>query len=102
LIDGPGQFQSPTGLYVSTEEEAQAAVKRYADLGYIQIKLYSSLKPELVPGIAKDAHERGLRLSGHVPNGMIASQFVEAGADELQHINLPADQEVFLRTTRPC
>jgi Amidohydrolase family len=87
LIDGPGQFQSPTGLYVSTEEEAQAAVKRYADLGYIQIKLYSSLKPELVPGIAKDAHERGLRLSGHVPNGMIASQFVEAGADELQHIN---------------
>jgi hypothetical protein len=87
LIDGPGPFQAPTGLYVSTEEEAQAAVKRYADLGYIQIKLYSSLKPELVPGIAKAAHERGLRLSGHVPNGMIARQFVEAGADELQHIN---------------
>jgi len=87
LIDGPGPFQAPTGLYVSTEEEAQAAVKRYADLGYIQIKLYSSLKPELVSGIAKMAHERGLRLSGHIPNGMIASQFVEAGADELQHIN---------------
>jgi hypothetical protein len=87
FIDGPGPFQAPTGLYVSTEEEAQAAVKRYADLGYVQIKLYSSLKPELVPGIAKAAHERGLRLSGHVPNGMIASQFVEAGADELQHIN---------------
>jgi len=59
----------------------------YADLGYIQIKLYSSLKPEFVPGIAKTAHERGMRLSGHVPNGMIASQFIEAGADELQHIN---------------
>jgi hypothetical protein len=87
FIDGPGPFQAPTGLYVSTEEEAQAAVQRYADLGYVQIKLYSSLKPELVPGIAKAAHERGLRLSGHVPNGMIASQFVEAGADELQHIN---------------
>lgn len=87
LIDGPGPFQSPTGVFVATPEEAQAAVKRYADLGYIQIKLYSSLKPELVPGIAKLAHERGLRLSGHVPNGMIASQFVEAGADEIQHIN---------------
>src|SRR6266705_5315915 len=60
---------------------------RYADLGYIQIKLYSSLKPELVLGITRLAHERGLRVSGHVPNGMIASQFVEAGADELQHIN---------------
>jgi hypothetical protein len=87
FIDGPGPFQAPTGIYVTTPEEAQAAVNKYADLGYIQIKLYSSLKPELVPGITKLAHERGLRVSGHVPNGMIASQFVEAGADELQHIN---------------
>src|SRR5438477_212339 len=87
FIDGHGPFQAPTGLYADTAEEAQAAVNRYADLGYIQIKLYSSLKPEFVPGIAKTAHERGMRLSGHVPNGMIATQFVEAGADELQHIN---------------
>jgi imidazolonepropionase-like amidohydrolase len=87
FIDGRGPLQAPTGLYADTAEEAQAAVKRYADLGYVQIKLYSSLKPELVPGIVKTAHARGLRVSGHVPNGMIASQFVEDGADELQHIN---------------
>jgi cytosine/adenosine deaminase-related metal-dependent hydrolase len=87
IIDGPGPYQGPTAVLVSTPEEAKAAVNRYADLGYIQIKLYSSLNPELVPGIAKLAHERGLRLSGHVPNGMLASQFVEEGADELQHIN---------------
>jgi len=37
--------------------------------------------------MVKTAHERGLRVSGHIPNGMIASQFVEDGADELQHIN---------------
>ena len=87
FIDGHGPFQAPTGLYADTAEEAQADVNRYADLGYIQIKVYSSLKPELVPGIVKTAHERGLRVSGHVPNGMIASQFVEDGADEVQHIN---------------
>lgn len=87
FIDGPGPFQAPTGIYASTPEEAKAAVDKYADLGFIQIKLYSSLKPELVPGIVKEAHARGLRVSGHVPNGMIASQFVEDGADELQHIN---------------
>lgn len=87
LIDGPGPFQAPTGIFAGTQEEALAAVNRYADLGYIQIKLYSSLKPEFVPAIAKLAHERGLRVSGHVPNGITASQFVEEGADELQHIN---------------
>ncbi len=87
FIDGHGPFQAPTGLYADTAEVAQAAVHRYADLGYIQIKLYSSLKPEFVPGIVKAAHARGLRVSGHIPNGMIASQFVEDGADEIQHIN---------------
>jgi imidazolonepropionase-like amidohydrolase len=87
FIDGRGPFQAPTGLYADTAAEAEAAVNRYADLGYVQIKIYSSLKPELVPGIVKAAHARGLRVSGHVPNGMIASQLVEDGADELQHIN---------------
>jgi hypothetical protein len=87
FIDGRGPFQAPTGLYADNIEEARAAVIRYADLGYIQIKLYSSLKPELVPEIVKAAHARGLRVSGHIPNGMIASQFVEDGADEIQHIN---------------
>jgi len=87
IIDGRGPFQAPAGLYADTIEEAQAEVNRYADLGFVQIKVYSSLKPELFPGIVKTAHARGLRVSGHIPNGMIASQFVEAGADEIQHIN---------------
>lgn len=87
LIDGRGPFQSPSGLYADTAQEATAEVNRYADLGYVQIKIYSSLNPEFVPWIAKTAHARGLRVSGHVPNGMIASQFVENGADEVQHIN---------------
>ena len=87
LIDGPGPFQAPTGQFVETAAQAEAAVNKFADLGYVQIKLYSSLKPELVPGIAATAHRRGMRLSGHVPNGMIAADFVREGADELQHIN---------------
>jgi hypothetical protein len=87
IIDGHSPFQVPTGLYADSAAEATSAVNRYADLGYIQIKLYSSLKPELVPGIVKLAHSRGLRVSGHIPNGMIASQFVDEGADEIQHIN---------------
>jgi len=87
FIDGHGPFQAPTGLYADTAAEAEAAVNRYADLGYVQIKLYSSLNPDFVPGIVKTAHARGLRVSGHIPNGITASQFVEDGADEIQHIN---------------
>jgi imidazolonepropionase-like amidohydrolase len=72
---------------VETQDEAVKAVDLYADKGFVQIKVYSSLNPAFVPAIVKEAHARGLRVSGHVPNGMIARQFVEEGADELQHIN---------------
>ncbi len=87
LIDGPGPFAAPTGSFAETAEQATAAVTKFADAGYQQIKLYSSLKPELVPVIARAAHARGLRLSGHIPQGMNAAQAVEAGFDELQHVN---------------
>jgi imidazolonepropionase-like amidohydrolase len=87
LIDGRDPMQTPTGIYVSTQEEANAAVNRYADLGYIQTKIYSSVNPAFVPGMIKTSHERGLRVSGHVPNGLTAAEFVREGADEIQHIN---------------
>ncbi|HEY6179288.1 MAG TPA: amidohydrolase family protein [Kofleriaceae bacterium] len=87
LIDGPGPFTAPTGVVVSTPDEARAAVARFADAGYVQIKIYSSIPPPLVPVIAEATHARGLRLSGHIPNGMNAAQAVEAGFDEIQHVN---------------
>ena len=87
LIDGPGPFQAPTGIFAATQAEADAAVNKYADLGYVQTKIYSSFDPALVPEVVWLSHSRGMRVSGHVPSGMTARQFVEAGADEIQHIN---------------
>ena len=87
FIDGPGPFEGPIKVLAGTPEEATKLVDRYADLGYVQIKIYSSVKPELVPIIIEKAHKRGLRVSGHVPAGMIAEQFVRDGADEIQHMN---------------
>ena len=87
FIDGSGPFQGPISNFADTTEQAIAWVNKFADLGYAQIKIYSSIKPELVPVIAAEAHKHGLRVSGHVPSGMIAEQFIAAGADEIQHIN---------------
>ncbi|HYU30736.1 MAG TPA: amidohydrolase family protein [Thermoanaerobaculia bacterium] len=87
IIDGPGPYAGPTKVLVDNEKDALAWVDRYAELGYQQIKLYSSLDPKLVPAIARRTHEHGLRLSGHIPNGMTAEQAVRAGYDEIQHVN---------------
>jgi imidazolonepropionase-like amidohydrolase len=87
LMDGRGPFQGPTKVLVSTEAEARTAVDNYKKLGFVQIKIYSSVKPELVPAIIDEAHKNGLRVSGHIPAEMTAAQCVELGYDEIQHVN---------------
>jgi len=87
VLDGPGPYAGPTKALVSTREEAVRWVDRYAELGYVQIKIYSSVDPALVPAIVEHAHSRGLRVSGHIPNGLSAEQAVREGFDEIQHTN---------------
>jgi len=87
IIDGPGKFAGPTKVLVDNEQQALAAVDNYAKLGYEQIKIYSSVKPELVPVIIRRAHEHGLRVSGHIPAFMRAEDAVRDGYDEIQHTN---------------
>ncbi|HEY1129733.1 MAG TPA: amidohydrolase family protein [Roseateles sp.] len=87
IIEGIGPLAGPTDVKVDTPEKARAAVDWYADRGYAQVKIYSSFSPALVALVADRAHERGLRVSGHVPAFTYARAFVEAGADEIQHLN---------------
>jgi imidazolonepropionase-like amidohydrolase len=87
FIDGRGPYQGPTKVFADSEEEARTAIENYSKLGYVQIKVYSSLKPELLPKIVEMAHAHGMRVSGHVPSGMNAEQFVRDGVDEIQHMN---------------
>ncbi|HEY0781717.1 MAG TPA: amidohydrolase family protein, partial [Thermoanaerobaculia bacterium] len=87
FIDGPGPYAGPSKVLVDTEEKAIAAVDRYAQLGYVQVKLYSSLDPKLVPPIVERAKKYHLRVSGHIPNGLTAEQAVRAGFNEIQHVN---------------
>lgn len=87
FLDGSGPFAGPTKALADDEKTVREWIDRYAAEGYSQIKLYSSLRRTLVPDAIAYAHEKGLRVSGHVPMGLSARQFIEMGADELQHIN---------------
>ncbi len=87
VIDGPGPYHGPTKVLVSTDEQARAAVDNYKRLGYVQIKIYSSVPPAVVPAIIQEAHRLGMRVSGHIPAEMYADQCVELGYNEIQHAN---------------
>jgi amidohydrolase family protein len=86
-IEGKSEFSSPGGFVVASVEEAKNAVDWYAQHGYHQIKIYNSFRPEWVEPTAAYAHQRGLRVGGHIPAFMRAEEAVRAGYDEIQHIN---------------
>ncbi|HSW03099.1 amidohydrolase family protein [Aquabacterium sp.] len=87
FIEGKSPFSSNFGILAATLDEARRAVDWYAVRGYRQLKLYNSIKPEWVKPLTAYAHQRGLRVGGHVPAFMRAEQAVRDGYDELNHIN---------------
>ena len=87
IIDGPGPYANQRNV-VDNLQEGLSEVEAYKDLDYDQIKLYSSIKPEWVAPMAKKAHELGMRVSGHIPAYMTASQAINQGYNEIQHMNM--------------
>jgi len=85
IIDGPG----PMGLGIiraSNKYQAVAAVRRYKDSGFVQIKIYSSVQPPVVKAICDEAHRLGMTVTGHIPEGMDLEQGVDSGMDMVNHI----------------
>lgn len=88
FIEGVSETNNSTGELAATEEEAVDLVRMYADRGgYHQIKIYSSVKGEWVEAMAAEAHARGMRVAGHIPAFSTPDEMIEAGYDEITHIN---------------
>lgn len=68
-------------------EEARRKIDECVDLGCEQVKIYGSFPPALIAPVARYVHEKGLRLTGHIPAGTIAATAVANGLDEIHHIN---------------
>lgn len=88
FIDQKSPYSAPTGHLAETLDEALAHIDWYAQQGYPQIKIYSSITPAWVKPMADRIHQHGMRLSGHIPSFMTAEQAVKDGYDEIQHINM--------------
>ena len=85
IIDGSGK----NGLGIvkaNTKEEAIEQVQRYKNNGFVQIKIYSSVKPVIVKAICDEAHRLNLSVTGHIPNGMTIQQGVDSGMNQVNHI----------------
>jgi hypothetical protein len=87
FLEGESPYSSNGGFVIKTLAEAKNAIDWYAQHGYPQLKIYNSFPKEILKDTVAYAHLRGLRVSGHVPAGLRAFEALDAGYDEIQHIN---------------
>lgn len=74
-------------MRAETPEEARALVQKYKQNDFEQIKIYQSLKPDLVKIVTEEAHRLGMTVTGHVPSRMNIYGAVENGFDQINHVN---------------
>jgi imidazolonepropionase-like amidohydrolase len=87
FIEGKSPYSANNGILVDSQEQALDAVRWYGARGYWQIKIYNSMNPAWVPAMAKEAHLLGMRVAGHIPAFSTTDQMIDAGYDEITHIN---------------
>ena len=87
FVEGKSPYSANNGILVNSEAEAVAAARWYGARGYWAVKSYNSMNPAWIPAMVKEAHGLGLKVIGHVPAFATADQMMEAGFDEMTHIN---------------
>jgi imidazolonepropionase-like amidohydrolase len=87
FLEGESEFSARNGFVIKNLDEAKHAVDWYAQHGYVQVKIYNSFPKAILKDTVAYAHQRGLRVSGHVPAFLRAQDVIDAGFDEIQHIN---------------
>jgi imidazolonepropionase-like amidohydrolase len=85
VVDGTGPFSLGV-IRVDTPEQARDQVQKYKAAGFQQIKIYSSVKPEILKVVTAEAHRLGMTVTGHIPFGMNAIQGIEDGMDQINHV----------------
>src|SRR5271154_2331021 len=86
VVDGSGPLALGVER-VDTPEEAKSWVDRYHDSGFQQMKIYSSVKLEELKDVTAEAHHLGMTVTGHIPEGLNAYQGVDAGMDQINHVD---------------
>lgn len=87
LIDGKGKYTAQVANVANSEAEAVALVDKAKAKGFVGVKFYGTLNKDWLPAAAAEAHKQGLHVHGHIPVGMRPLAAINAGYDEITHIN---------------
>lgn len=87
LIDGKGPYTAQVANVATSEAEAIALVDAAKAKGFTGVKFYGTFNPAWLKAAVAEAHRQGLHVHGHIPAGMRPMDAIDAGYDEITHIN---------------
>ena len=87
LIDGKGPYTAQVANVATSEAEAIALVDKAKANGFTGVKFYGTFNPAWLPASIREAHKLGLHVHGHIPAGIRPMDAINAGYDEITHIN---------------
>jgi imidazolonepropionase-like amidohydrolase len=90
LVDGEGPAALGT-VRIASRDQIAPTLDRLKKAGCPEVKIYSSVAPDLVRPIVAYAHAHGMRAVGHVPEGMTSAEAIDAGYDSISHITYLLD-----------
>ena len=85
LLDGPRVYWPQLGRAHEKPEEIADSVRRHAEAGVDQIKLYAGVEPPLLKAAVDAAHESGKFVVAHLM-ATTAEDAVRLGLDEFEHL----------------
>jgi hypothetical protein len=90
MADGRGAQGTtvwPDAALISDHAAADAAVRRWARLGYQQVKAYQWLSAEGLAGLGEACRATGLPLVGHCPQTLTVHEAIDRGQTCFEHLN---------------
>jgi imidazolonepropionase-like amidohydrolase len=85
LVDGEGEAVIGNERLRSADQ-IPALIEKLRAARCDQVKIYSGFDPALIAPLARAAHQVGMTVTGHVPNGIGAMRAVQAGLDQINHV----------------
>ena len=87
LIDGKGPNTAQVANVATSQAEAIAWVDKAKANGFTGVKFYGTFNPAWLKASIVEAHKLGLHVHGHIPQGIRPMDAINAGYDEVTHIN---------------
>lgn len=87
IADGRAATSNNISMRLTESSDIPPIIDTLVKNDYLELKIYNSVPPHLLPEAIAAAHARGLRIGGHVPAGIRMDDAIRLGFNDISHLN---------------